>query len=263
MKPPNVIRVLLVDDERLARVGMRRLLDGYPDLEVVGECGDGAAAVSAIRALRPALVLLDVQMPAGDAFDVIAQVGPARMPAVIFVTAYDEHAIKAFEADAVDYLLKPVVPERLEVAVGRALRRLQVESDDDGAVKLETLLRRLRPASASAPVPGAEGRRIPVEEDGRYHFVAPEDVTWVEAAGNYVRLHTPGRSHRVRGTLEAMQRKLGDAFLRVNRSTLVNRDAVDSVEHFVKGSYVLSLRSGVKVRSSRHYRSELARLLGS
>jgi two-component system LytT family response regulator len=253
-----VVRVLIADDERLARVGIRRLLAEHPDLEVVGECGDGASTIRAIDSLEPDLVFLDVQMPEGDGFEVIARVGPDRMPAVVFVTAFDEHAIKAFETDAVDYLLKPVDPERLHQAVVRAIRRLRTQPNPGAGAALEALLARLHRSPTSA-----EPQRIPVEVDGRYHFVDPAEIGWVEAAGNYVRLHTRGRTHRLRGTLDGIHQRLGSRFLRVSRSALVNRDAVDTVEHFIKGTYVLFLRCGAKVKSSRRYRAELTKLLGS
>lgn len=244
-----MIRVLIVDDERLARVGIKKQLARFPDLEVVGECGDGASAVEAIQRLRPDLVFLDVAMPGGDAFEVIARVGPTRMPAVVFVTAYDEHAIRAFETDAVDYLLKPVDPERVNDAVSRALRRLDLPG------RLEAVLKRLQPSHD-------ESRRIAIEEDGRFHFVDPRAVTWVEADGNYALLHAGGRAHRLRTTLEAIQQRLGPAFLRVGRSILVNGDAVTSAEPYLKGSYVLVLRCGTKIRTSRHFRVEVLKLIG-
>ena len=245
------LRVLIVDDERLARTGIRRQLERYPDLEIVGEASSGAQAIAGIRDLSPDLVFLDVQMPAGDAFHVIEEIGPARMPAVVFVTAYNEHAIRAFEADAVDYLLKPVDPDRLDAAVGRVLRRIGSGPSRDVARTLEALLGRF-PSKAE---------RIAVEEQGRYQFVAPEAVLWVEAADNYVRLHTSSGIKRLRSTLETIHQRLGPRFIRVGRSILVNRDAVESAEHFAKGSYVLFLRGGQKIRTSRHFREQVVVLL--
>lgn len=250
------MRVLIVDDERLARRGIRRQLARFDGLEIVGESADGAAAVQAIGDLAPDLVILDVQMPELDGFQVIEAVGPGRMPAVIFMTAYDEHAIRAFEADAVDYLLKPVDPARVERAVARALRRLE-GGGGDLASRLEALLRRL-----DRPPSDASVRRIPVEDRGRFHFVDPAEILWVEAAGNYVRLHTLDRIHRVRSTLEAMERRLGGRYLRVSRSAVVNRDAIEEVEPYIKGSFVLILTGGGKVRSARRYREVLLEFLG-
>jgi two-component system LytT family response regulator len=251
-----VIRVLIADDERLARSGLRRQLGLVPELRIAGETADGASTVRAIRELRPDLVFLDVQMPGGDGFEVIRAVGPASMPAVVFVTAHDEHAIRAFEADAVDYLLKPVDPERLAAAVSRALRRVRAGPAAELVARLETLLSRV--AGDAPPAPD----RIAVEVEGRYRFLEPTEIDWVEARGNYVALHAGGRSHRLRATLDAMERRLGGRFLRVGRSMLVNRDAIEAAEHFVKGSWVLFLRGGTRVRTSRHYRSRLDPLLG-
>lgn len=247
------VRVLIVDDERLARVGLRRQLARFDELAVVGECSDGASAVDAIRSLAPDLVFLDVRMPERDGFQVIEAVGPARMPAVVFLTAYEEHAIRAFEADAVDYLVKPVDPVRLEAAVGRALRRLTPGRPDDLPDRLASLLRTLARAPATV-------ERIPVEEQGRYHLVDPAEVTWVEAAGNYVRLHTSRRLYRLRSTLDDLDRRL-QGFVRVSRSALVNRQMIDTIEPFLKGSYVLALKGGAKVRSGRAFRAAVAELL--
>lgn len=248
------IRVLIVDDERLARVGLRRQLARFDDLDLIGECADGASAVEAIHALAPDLVFLDVKMPERDGFQVIQSVGPARMPAVVFLTAYEEHAIRAFEADAVDYLVKPVDPVRLEAAVRRVLRRLATGRSDDLPERLQALVERLTRGSASLD-------RIPVEDQGRFHLVDPGDVTWIEAAGNYVRLHTARRLFRLRATLDDMGRRLGDGFVRVSRSALVNRRMIETIEPFLKGSYVLALKGGAKVKSGRAFRAALAELL--
>jgi two-component system LytT family response regulator len=251
-----VIRVLIVDDERLARTGIRRQLSRLGEIEIAGESADGLSAIEAIRTLEPDLVILDVQMPERDGFQVIEAIGPEHMPAVVFLTAHDQHAIRAFEADAVDYLLKPVDPVRLEAAVSRAVRRMQTKDRDDLAARLDALLKRLD----RAPVTDAS-RKIPVEEDGRFYFVDPAEITWVEAAANYVRLHTIRRSHTLRATLESVHQRLGDRFLRVSRSALVNRQAVEMVEPFLKGSYVLVLKGGAKVRSGRSFRETVIELL--
>ncbi|MGE0554848.1 MAG: LytR/AlgR family response regulator transcription factor [Gemmatimonadales bacterium] len=251
-----VARVLIVDDERLARAGLRRELGRLEGIEVVGEAADGASAVDAIARFEPDLVFLDVQMPELDGFQVIAAVGPERMPSVIFLTAHDRYALRAFETDAIDYVLKPVDPARLARAVERALKRLQAPDPGALAAQLAGLLDRLGQARGEAD------RRIPVEHDGRFHFVPIEEIDWVEAAGNYVRLHTGRRVHRVRSTLEQIERRLGAGFLRVSRSALVGERAVELVEPFLKGSYVLLLRGGARVRTARSYRDRIEALLG-
>ncbi len=253
-----MIRVLIVDDERLARAGVRRQLARFERLEVVGEAADGAAAVTAIRGLAPDLVFLDVQMPEQNGFQVIEAIGAGRMPAVIFLTAHDHYAIRAFDSDAVDYLLKPIDPARLEDAVGRALRRIESGKPDDLAERLGALLRRLDRGGDQQ----GQGGLIPVEEGGRFRFVDPADVVWVEAAANYVRLHTARQTHLLRSTLDAVTERLGERFVRVSRSALVNRRAIESVEPFLKGSYMLALRGGAKVRSGPSYRSAVVALLG-
>lgn len=250
----NPVRIVIVDDERLARVGLRRQLSRFPNLTVVGECGDGRAAVALIESAHPDLVFLDVRMPELDGFQVIEAIGPDRMPAVIFLTAYEEHALRAFDADAVDYLVKPVDPDRLDDAVRRALRRTARGPADELPARLEALLRHLNR-------PAAPPDRLAVEVEGRYHLIDPNELAWVEADGNYVRLHAARRTFRLRGTLDELERRLADRFLRVSRSALVNRSAIEAIEPFLKGSYVLFLKGGIRIRSGRSYRPTLLQLL--
>ena len=229
------LRVLIVDDEELARQRLRRLLRPEADLEVVGECSGGREAIAAIGELAPDLVFLDVQMPEVDGFDVLQALGGAG-PQVVFVTAYDDHAIRAFDVDAVDYLVKPVAPERLRRAVVRARAG-----------------RRPPPGSPQAPA-----ERILVKEEGRMFFVPAADIDWVEACGNYVKLHIGARTHLVRETMNSLEARL-DArrFGRIHRSTIVNLDRIGEMTLWFSGDYLVRLADGTELKLSRWYRERL------
>ena len=241
------MRVLIADDEELARTGIRQLLSGRPDAEVVAECANGIEAVAAIAEHAPDLVFLDVQMPGFDGFGVIEQVGADAMPPVIFVTAYDAHALRAFEAHAVDYLLKPIDPDRFRTALDRALTRI-------AGTKLTALLDSVGPAALL--------EQIAVKHDGRISFVKVEAIDWIEATGNYVTPHAGTATHIVRHTLERLERRLGNQrFIRIRRDALVRLDAIKSLEPYLKGSYVILLRDGGKLLSSRSFAARLKELL--
>jgi two-component system LytT family response regulator len=241
-----LIRALVVDDEPHGRERVAMLLAGRSDVAVVGECADGRQAVRAIRELRPDLVFLDVQMPELDGFGVLEEVGPAEMPAVVFVTAYDAYAIRAFEVNALDYLLKPVDPERLATALERAAERVRLRApgraDERVVALLEGLERRRRYAS-----------RFVVRDQGAAFFLPAEQVEWIEAERNYVRLHAKGgAAHLIREPLKEVEARLDpERFVRVSRSAIVNLDAVERVEPWFRGEYVLILRDGARLTSSR------------
>jgi two-component system, LytTR family, response regulator len=260
------MRTLIVDDEPLARDGIRMHLAGEPDVEVVGEAGDGNQAVEAIRALRPDLVFLDVQMPEVDGLQVVERVGAARMPAVIFATAYHEHAVRAFELHAVDYLLKPVTQERLRGAVTRARLRLASHSEEALAARLEALLEDFRAlrerAGEGAEVAAARKYAAWISVAGRTstQLVRVEDVDWFEAEGNYVRLHVGKVSHLIRSTLRAMEEQLDPAaFIRIHRSTIVNVNRIREIQPWFGGDYIALLHDGRQLRVSRSHREQLLR----
>jgi two-component system LytT family response regulator len=252
----GTLSVLVVDDEALARERLRTLLASSPGVRLVGECATGDEAVRSIEAEEPDLVFLDVQMPESSGFDVIAEVGPERMPAVIFATAYDEFALKAFDANAVDYLLKPIGEERLAEALQRAQRRLQASSAPRfDAALLEVLERAGRE-------PGYRDR-FAVRTGDRFHVVRAADISWIEAADNYVRLHAAGKSHLLRTPLRDVEAMLDPrSFLRIHRSTIVNVDRVKSLVAWGLGEYVVELTDGTKLMSSRRYRSVVRQVFG-
>jgi two-component system, LytTR family, response regulator len=241
------MRVLIADDEELARTGIRQLLATRPGTEVVAECANGIETVAAIAEHSPDLVFLDVQMPGFDGFEVIEQIGGDAMPPVIFVTAYDAHALRAFETYAVDYLLKPIDPDRFRNALDHATTRI-------ASTKLTALL--------DSVGPGAPLEQIAVKHDGRISFVKVEAIDWIEATGNYVTLHVGAATHVVRHTLERLAQRLGTRrFIRIRRDALVSLAAIKSLEPYLKGSYVILLRDGGKLLSSRSFAARLKELL--
>ena len=247
------LRALIVDDEPLIRLGIRRALDEVPDVEVSGECGSGPDAIAAIEATTPDLVVLDVQMPGCSGLDVVRQVGPAHMPAVIFLTAYDEYAVQAFEVNAVDYLLKPFEPARLVEAIERVRARLTVRQESTLAGRLEALL------AVRAP---ERLERLVIRNGERYEFVPVDAVDWIEAANNHVRLHCGTRRHLLAETMTSLERRLdGARFLRVHRSRIVNTSRIVAVHVLIGGTYELELRDGTRLTSGRQYREAVQALI--
>ena len=248
------IRVLIVDDEVWARKRIALLLKAEADVEVVGECADGADAVAKILELSPDLVFLDVQMPDIDGFDVLEAVGPEHMPVVIFATAYDQYAVQAFDVHALDYLLKPFDEERFQRTLERARQHLERTR--------ETPERALRALLASLQERRKYIQRLVVKSGGRIFFLKVGDVDWFEASGNYVTLHVGRSSHLVRGTMTTLEGRLDpDRFLRVRRSAIVNVDRVKELQPWFKGEQVLVLTDGTRLTVGRAYRDRLALLL--
>ncbi len=259
----RTLRVLIADDEPLIRLGIRRALEAMPGVTVAGECGAVDDAVAAIAGNRPDLVVLDVQMPGGTGLDVVRALGPDRMPAVIFVTAFDAYAVQAFEINAVDYVLKPFDPERLQQAVERARTRLEGDGTQALAERLQALLAAhaaAAPSPASAAPPVVD--RLAVRDGERFDLVPVDSIDWIEAADNYVRLHC-GRTRHVLGeTLTSLERRLDRRrFLRIHRSRMVNRTRVVAVHVLLGGTYELELRDGTRLASGRNYRDAVQRLI--
>ena len=258
MAEAPALRTLVVDDEPLARERMRTGLARIADVVVIGECADGIEAVAAIRDQRPELVLLDIQMPGLDGFGVVEEIGVERMPAVVFVTAYDRYALQAFEVHALDYVLKPFDPARFEAAVRHAIEQVRMRRVDQVGQRLAALLRELPPGLE--PASGPYATRILVRQGEGFGFVETVRVDWLEAAGNYVRVHAEGRSWLIRATLATVMTSLDPArFVRIHRSTIVNVDRVREVQPWVGGDYVAILSDGRQLRVSRTHREELLR----
>jgi two-component system LytT family response regulator len=244
-------RVLIVDDEPLARAHMRELLAEAGGAEVVGECGDGREAVRRIRAEAPDLVLLDVQIPELDGFAVVREIGATRMPMVIFVTAYDEYALQAFDVSALAYLLKPVSRERFSGALERARALMQASSANDTASRLGKLLARMSESRTQSD-------RLSIKVDGRVLFVGVDEIDWLEAADNHVKVHVGQRTHQVRSTMTSFEKRLpAEKFLRIHRSTMVNIRRIAEVQPWFAGDYVFILMGGARLTSGRSYRQAI------
>lgn len=245
------IRALIVDDEPLARQRLRTLLEGTDDVEVVGECSDGAEALMAVRDTVPDLVFLDVEMPVLDGFGVLEALGKEQRPAVIFVTAYDRYAIRAFEVHALDYLLKPFDRERFQRALERARAKLTVPRMGDSDPQMPVLTE--DPRGNRKPLD-----RLVIKSGGRVFFLRTEEVDWIEAAGNYVRLHVGPETHLLRETMNSLEGRLdADRFIRVHRSTIVNLERIKELQPWFHGDYVVILQDGTQLPLSRSHRQKL------
>ena len=253
------LRVVVVDDEPVARRGILRLLRQEADIDVVGECGDGRSAIEAIRAHTPDLVFLDVQMPELDGFAVIQALGGGRMPAVVFVTAFDHHAVRAFDAQAIDYVLKPVDPERFRQALQRA--RAHLARPDDGFVRRVSEALKLIGAQRSDAV--SYPSRLAIRSDGRVRLIDLADVERMVAAGNYVEIHAGGKPHLLRETMASLESRLDpQRFVRVSRAAIVSVDRIREVQPLFNGDFVVLLKNGAQVTGSRRFRAALDALLG-
>jgi two-component system, LytTR family, response regulator len=244
-------RTVIVDDEPLARERLSAWLRAVPEIELVAECGDGRQAVQTIRQEKPDLVFLDVQMPELDGFGVLEALGQAMPPAVIFVTAYDQFAVKAFEVHAVDYLLKPFDRDRFLAALRRATDQLQGSQSGSLQEQLAALL-------AHARAPEKPLARLAVKGDGRVLLIRTTEIDWIEAADNYVVLHVGSQQHLLRETMTAIEGRLDPArFLRISRSAIVNTDQIKELQPLFHGEHVVLLRDGTKLTLSRNYRDKL------
>ncbi len=262
------IRTLVVDDEPAARRGVRLLLERDPDMLVAAEAASGAEAVKKIVDEKPDLVFLDVQMPEMNGFKVLEAVGARHAPAVIFVTAYDQHALQAFEVNAVDYLLKPFEDQRFWAAVNRAkaeLQRRQTDTLSDTLNHLLTYLHTVTPPAAGADPAATETvtrDRILLKSGGEIYFLKADEIDWIEAEGDYMKFHAGGRAHLLRETMGRLEDKLDPKrFIRIHRSTIVNIDRVKKLSPSFAGEYAVILADGTKLRLSRGYHERLQELM--
>ena len=259
---PLPIKAVIVDDEALAREAIRLRLKGEPDIEVVGEAADGADAVDLLRKIHPDLLFLDVQMPVMDGFEVIEHVPSEHLPIVVFVTAYDQYALKAFETHALDYLLKPFTASRFHAAIDRA--RLEVAKSGDRGThqRLVELLEERRRARARPAERDGGGQgyltRLAVKRNQRIALVGVADIDWIESSGNYAHLHAHGASNVVRMTMGELERRLDPArFARIHRSTIVQIDRIQDIIAAWHGDFDVTLRDGTVLRLSRNYRDRV------
>lgn len=253
------IRVLVVDDEPLARRAIVRLLADDPEIELLGECGDGVSAVKAIREQSPDLVFLDIQMPAITGLDVVATIGAERMPATVFVTAYEQYAVKAFEANAVDYLVKPFSRERFAATLKRARQRVSAAGGTSAQATIQILqaLDALRQRETYL-------RRIPVRVDEHVVLIDVADIVWIKAARNTVEIHLATKVHEHRGTMTALAERLDPKhFARVHRSAIVNIARVKTIHPWFNGHHVVTLDTGQQLRMSRYQNEAFLKLVST
>lgn len=269
----RTIRALIVDDESLAREALLVMLGEDPEMEVVAECRNGKEAVTVIREQSPDVVFLDIQMPELDGFQVVEEVGAARMPVTVFVTAYDKHALRAFEAHALDYLLKPFDHDRFDTALQRAKTFVRQQKLGEISESLFALLRdmNLKTGKSHSETDDIESGkathkgavdRVAIKSGGRIYFLKTKEIDWVEGAGDYLTLHSGSQTHLIRETMGNFHARLDpQKFLRIHRSTIVNIERIKDIRPLYKGEYVVTLTSGIGLKASRGYRHELQQLL--
>jgi two-component system, LytTR family, response regulator len=248
------LSVLIIDDEPLARAFVRKMCDRHNDINILGECENGIKAIAEIESLRPDLVFLDVQMPEVDGFDVLSALDPEAIPQVIFVTAYDRYAVKAFEFHALDYILKPFDQERIDAALDRARKQVINESRELLSERVLALLSSQKQDYLN---------RVIIKNAGRVFFVKLDEVDWVEAEGNYVALHTGKQKHLFRSPIKSFELQLDPAkFRRIHRSTIVNIDKIKELQAWFRGDYKVVLTDGTELRLSQRFRENLDRDFG-
>jgi two-component system LytT family response regulator len=256
MSGSECIRTLIVDDESLARERVRDMIEGDREIQVIGECANGHEAVEAIRDQSPDLVFLDIEMPGMDGFGVLDAIEPDSLPVIIFVTAYDQYAVKAFEVFALDYLLKPFDKERFDVALARAKAHIRNE-------KKETMSERILKVLEEIKTKPVHLERLVIKMNGHVFFVKTDEIDWLEAEGNYVRLHAGKESYLLRDTISALESQLDPKkFVRVHRSAIVNIDSIQELQPWFHGEYRIILKEGVELTLSRSYRERLHEALG-
>lgn len=267
------IRTLIVDDEPLAREGIAALLELDPEVEIAGTCADGRSALAEIRGHRPDLVFLDVQMPELGGLELLAQLPEAERPAVVFVTAYDQYAVQAFDQHAVDYLVKPFRPARFAASLDRAKTQLRLADAAEAQRKSDELLQILRRMEAGGaaprpavpvPAPAPAAARLVFKVDGEHLFLEPASIAWVEAQNEYVKLRVGPQTYRVRDTLQAVEQRLAAGpFVRIHRSFIVNTGHIRKITPTLYGDHDVLMNDGTKLRLSRNFRDKLKVLLGS
>lgn len=247
-------RVLVADDEFYARQRILQLLKGVPDFQVVAECANGIETVEGIRGLNPDVVFLDIQMPELDGFGVIESIGVAEMPITVFTTAFNEHAIQAFEVNALDYILKPIEPERMSTSLERIRERVRSTNTSEIRMQLEGLLSTVRHEEEHLV-------RILVKHEDHHVIVKVSDIQWIEAEGNYARLHVEGTSYLLRTSMGGLATKLDPVnFKRVHRSSIVNMDFIREIHPWFSGEHILVMKDGTRLTMSRSYRDQFKEL---
>jgi two-component system LytT family response regulator len=260
----TAIRALIVDDEPAARDAIRSLLAGDADIHIVGECADGRTALRAIASTAPELLFLDVQMPEMDGFTMLRQLDPARLPVVVFVTAFDQYALRAFDVHAADYLLKPFDDDRFRDAVSRAKQSVRAGQLGRLSEELRALLDGVAPAAPTArTAAGPYLKRLVIKSGGRVTLLNVRDIDWIEAEGDYVKIHVAKVWHLLRETMKRLEAQFDPArFVRIHRSTIVNVERIKELQPYFRGEYVVILQDGKSLKLSRGYKEHLESVLG-
>jgi len=252
----ETVKILIVDDEPVARRRVRRFLKKEPGIEIVGEPGDGKEAVLAILEKKPDLVFLDVQMPELDGFDVIETIGIDQMPQIVFVTAYDQYTLRAFDVNAVDYLLKPFEQNRFKKALDRALKQIELKKNRGFSDQLKKLLEDLRKKQHYL-------ERLVIKEGGKIFFLRTDEIEWIESAGNYVNLHAGDESYMMRETMKNMESKLDPGkFARISRSNIVNKEYIKEIQKWFGGDQLIILKNGSQLTLNRRYSEKVLNQFG-
>ena len=250
------IKAVIADDELLARKFIRRILKQDPEIEIVGECSNGQEAVAMIRKQQPDVVFLDIQMPEMDGFKVLETLGLDHLPEIVFTTAYESYAIRAFELHAVDYLLKPFDQVRFKAAVKHVKERIHSQHVEDGRLQIGTLLESIKAQPAYLD-------RVVIKANGRISFLNTREIDWIEADDKYVHLHTREGSRMVRQTLSTMETQLDPKkFVRIHRSAIVNVEQIKELQPLFSGEHSVHLENGTKLTLSRNYKDKLFGILG-
>ncbi len=267
----TTIRTLIVDDESLARRGLALRLKQHPDIEILAQCSNGREALSAIEQYSPDLVFLDIQMPGIDGFEVVRKIQADNMPLIVFVTAFDQYAVDAFEIHAVDYVLKPIEDDRLSTAIERVRFHRQQTGENDHKKRLMDLITNITGESAEkidkmladGDLSGKKyPEKIAIKDRGETTLVPTKDIAWVDAAGDYMCLHTGEAVHVLRSTMKNLEEKLDPHnFQRVHRSTIVNLDKIEKVCSHINGEYHLILQGGSRLKMSRSYREKIKHIV--
>lgn len=257
MSENRKIRVLIVDDEPLGRVMVRRMLDTYLErVEIVGECENGSEALTAIENYNPDLIFLDVQMPGADGFAVLENINRETLPAIIFVTAYNEYAVRAFEVNALDYLLKPYDRKRFDRAFTRAANQIQEQKNNTVSERILSLLAETKTSEKYL-------ERFIIKTNGRIFLLRAEEIVWISSEGNYVLLHTSNKKYIFRETTSNLEHQLDPLkFCRINRSEIVNLDFVSELQALFRGDYQVILKNGIELKMSHRYRKNLTQHFG-
>lgn len=257
----NIVRVLIIDDEALARQRVRHILTQVPDIEIIGECKTGADAIEKIRGLKPDLIFLDIQMKDMTGFEVLEAIPTAELPMVIFITAYDKYAIKAFDVFAFDYLLKPFKDERFKVSVDNAISNLKQQQTTDQNQDLSALLNYLRQPNPALQPP--RSKMLPLKSSGRISFVDMNDIQYIIGSGYYIEVFTTDKKHLLRETLTAILTKLDeDLFIRIHRSSIINLQFLNEVIYGSAGEIDIQMKNGEQLRLSKSYRDSFFQKLG-